>query len=42
MEETKLHSVQENLKTYENNLKELQNLELSTGTKNQEIDQKIQ
>ncbi|XP_011637103.1 structural maintenance of chromosomes protein 6 [Pogonomyrmex barbatus] len=41
-EESKFHKLQENLKMYENNLKELQNVELSIGTKNEEIDIKIQ
>lgn len=41
MEETKLQSIQETLKMYEDNLKKLQNMELSTGTKDQEVDKKI-
>ncbi|XP_025269792.1 structural maintenance of chromosomes protein 6 isoform X2 [Camponotus floridanus] len=41
VEESKLNKIQETLKMYENNLKELQNVELSISTKDEEIDAKI-
>ncbi|XP_071651386.1 structural maintenance of chromosomes protein 6-like isoform X2 [Temnothorax longispinosus] len=41
-DKNELRKIQENLKTYENNLEELQNVELSIGTEDEEIDTKIQ
>lgn len=41
MEEIKLQKIEKNLRMYENNLKELKNVELSMGTKDEEIDAKI-
>ncbi|EFN87370.1 Structural maintenance of chromosomes protein 6 [Harpegnathos saltator] len=40
-EETKLEKIQAVLNTHENNLKKLQDVESSVGTKNKEIDKKI-
>lgn len=42
MEETNLRKIQGKLDMYENNLKELENVDLSAGAKNEEIDGKIQ
>ncbi|XP_018392244.1 PREDICTED: structural maintenance of chromosomes protein 6 [Cyphomyrmex costatus] len=42
VEETKLNKAQETLKMYEDKLKELQNMELSTEAKDQEIDENIE
>lgn len=41
-EENKLHNIQKTLKLYENNLKELQDMESSSGINDKEIDIKIQ
>lgn len=41
MEEIKLSKIQERLKMYENKLQELQNMEASVETKDEEIDEKI-
>jgi len=41
VEETKLNKIKEKLEIYENKLKELQNVELSVGTQNEEINGKI-
>lgn len=42
MEETKLHKIQEQLRIYEDNLKEFQNVEVSIEMKNKDIDGKIE
>jgi hypothetical protein len=41
VEETKLNKIQEKLEIYENKLKELRDIELSVGTQNKEINEKI-
>jgi len=41
VEETKLNKIKEKLEIHENKLKELQNIELSVGTQNEKINEKI-